>query len=116
MKTRALAIALFAVLAAGRAEAAPSWMSPEKSGPFMFNLQIGPAIGARNAINMGALVLDFGFALDSGRHAYLLFPLQFQFANAGVNVFGVNNDYTIGYIMVPVVFEYYIDIPPAPGR
>ena len=103
------------VAGAGRAVAAPSWMSPEKSGPFMFNLQIGPAIGARNAINMGALTLDFGFALDSGRHAYLLFPLQFQFADAGVSVFGVSNEYTVGYIMVPVGFQYDIAIPTAPG-
>jgi len=115
MRTRIVAVALLTLLAAARAEAAPSWMSPDKSGPFMFNLQIGPAIGARNAINMGALVLDFGFALDPGRHAYLLFPLQFQFADAGVNVFGVSNDYTIGYVMVPIGFQYDIAIPTAPG-
>jgi hypothetical protein len=103
MKTRLAAFAVAATLAfAARASAAPLWMSPEKSGPFMFNLQIGPAIGARNAINMGALTLDFGFALDSGRHAYLLFPLQFQFADVNVSVFGVGNDYTVGYIMVPI--------------
>lgn len=117
MKTRlaTLACLAFVVAGAGRAEAAPSWMQPDKSGPFMFNLQIGPAIGARNAINMGALTLDFGFALDSGRHAYLLFPLQFQFADAGVSVFGVNNSYTVGYVMVPVGFQYDIAIPTVPG-
>jgi hypothetical protein len=98
------------------AAAAPSWMQEDKSGPFMFNLQIGPAIGARNAINMGALVLDFGIALDHGKHAYLLFPLQFQFASVGVSVFGVsNNDYTVGYVMVPIGFQYDIAIHAVPG-
>jgi hypothetical protein len=111
-------IAVVALLLLGLSHtvaAAPSWMQADKSGPFMFNLQIGPAIGARNAINMGAIVLDFGFALDSGKHAYLLFPLQFQFANVGVNIFGVSSDYTVGYIMVPVGFQYDIAIPQVPG-
>ncbi|MGZ3440643.1 MAG: hypothetical protein ACXVDD_14070 [Polyangia bacterium] len=97
------------------ASATPSWMQEGKSGPFMFNLQIGPAIGARNATNMGAIVLDFGYALDSGKHAYLLFPLQFQFANVGVSVFGVSSDYTVGYIMVPLGFQYDIAIRAVPG-
>jgi hypothetical protein len=97
------------------ASATPSWMQEDKAGPFMFNLQIGPAIGARNAINMGAIVLDFGFALDAGKHAYLLFPLQFQFANVGVSVFGVSSDYTVGYVMVPVGFQYDIPVHAVPG-
>jgi hypothetical protein len=110
------ALVLFVLLTVGStAHAAPGWMQDAKAGPFMFNLHIGPAIGARNAINMGAIVLDFGFALDSGHHAYLLFPLQFQFANVNYNVFGVGGDYTVGYVMVPVGFQYDISIPPAPG-
>jgi len=32
-----------------------------------------------------------------------------------VNVFGVSNDYTIGYVMVPIGFQYDIAIPTAPG-
>lgn len=111
---RTLTLCLFIGLAT-TAHATPAWMQDAKSGPFMFNLQIGPAIGARDAINMGAIVLDFGFSLDSGHHAYLLFPLQFQFANVSYNVFGVGGDYTVGYVMVPVGFQYDISIPPAPG-
>ena len=113
MRIAVVALLLFAVT--GRAAATPSWMQEDKSGPFMFNLQIGPAIGARNAINMGAIVLDFGFALDAGKHAYLLFPLQFQFADVGVSVFGVSNDYTVGYVMVPIGFQYDIAIHAVPG-
>ena len=114
MRTRLLLlVALLSV--GGVARAAPAIFQDGKAGPFMFNFQIGPAIGARNATNMGAIVLDFGFALDPGRHAYLLFPLQFQFADVGVSVFGVSNDYTIGYVMVPVGFQYDIAIPHVPG-
>jgi hypothetical protein len=111
---RAMAVCMLLGLGAV-GNAAPSWMQDAKSGSFMFNFQIGPAIGARNAINMGAIVLDFGFALDSGRHAYLLFPLQFQFADVSYSVFGVGGDYTLGYVMVPIGFQYDIAIPPAPG-
>jgi hypothetical protein len=95
--------------------AAPSWMQEGKSGPFMFNLQIGPAIGAKDSINMGAIVLDFAYAVDSRRSAYILFPLQFQFANAGVSVLGFSTSYTIGYIMVPLGFQYDFAIPQVPG-
>ena len=103
------------LVVAGRAHATPSWMQDGKPGPFMFNFQIGPAIGARNAINMGAIVLDFGIALDPDRRAYLLFPLQFQFADAGYSILGYSNDYTVGYVMVPVGFQYDIAIPHVPG-
>jgi hypothetical protein len=116
MRAIVLALAFAATAAvATPAHATPAWMQDGKAGPFMFNFQIGPAIGARNATNMGAIVLDFGFAVDSGRHAYLLFPLQFQFADAGYSVFGVSNSYTVGYIMVPAGFQYDIAIPAVPG-
>ncbi|HXU68394.1 MAG TPA: hypothetical protein VN947_03645 [Polyangia bacterium] len=107
---------LVAFLAFGStASAMPSLFQDGKAGPFMFNFQIGPAIGARNAINMGAIVLDFGFAVDPGRHAYILFPLQFQFADVNVSIFGTGADYTVGYVMVPVGFQYDIAIPGVPG-
>lgn len=107
---------LLAILTVGgAARATPSLLQDGKAGPFMFNFQIGPAIGARNAINMGAIVLDFGFALDPGRHAYLLFPLQFQFADAGYDILGTGTDYTIGFVMVPIGFQYDIAIPGLPG-
>jgi hypothetical protein len=112
---RLLPVAALLLCVARPAAAAPGWMQPGKPGPFMLNLQIGPAIGARNAINMGAIVLDLGFALDHDRNAYLLFPLQFQFADVSYNVFGVGGDYTVGYIMVPLGFQYDIAIPQVPG-
>jgi hypothetical protein len=97
------------------ASAAPAWMQPGKSGPFMLNLQIGPAIGAKDAINMGAIVLDFGFAVDADKRAYVLLPLQFQFANVSNSIFGIGVDYTVGYVMVPAGFQYDIPIPMVPG-
>jgi len=112
---RNFVLVLLLTLASASARATPTWMQEGKAGPFMFNLQIGPAIGARNAFNMGAIVLDFGFALDPARNAYLLFPLQFQFADAGYSVFGVNRGYTVGYVMVPIGFQYDIAIPHVPG-
>jgi hypothetical protein len=114
MSHRLLIVILFLALSRS-ASAAPAWMQEGKSGPFMFNLHIGPAIGAKDAGNMGALVLDFGFAVDRGRHAYILFPLQFQFANVGYTLFGVSTSYTVGYIMVPLGFQYDIAIPQVPG-
>ena len=111
---RAFLVAALLVVAAP-ASAAPGWMQPGKAGPFMLNFHIGPAIGARNAINMGAIVLDLGFAVDHDRNAYLLFPLQFQFADVNYNVFGVGGDYTVGYIMVPLGFQYDFAIPQVPG-
>jgi hypothetical protein len=115
MRMRIAVGALLLVGLGHTASATPSWMQEDKSGPFMFNLQIGPAIGARNAINMGAIVLDFGIAVDPGKHAYILVPLQFQFANVGVSVLGVSNDYTVGYVMFPVGFQYDIPIHAVPG-
>ena len=80
-----------------------------KSGRFMFNLHIGPSIGAKDAITMGAIVLDMGIAVDPGFRAYILMPLQFQFANQSFYVFGFGTSYTVGNIMVPLGFQY--DIP-----
>jgi hypothetical protein len=111
---RVLVVALLLGLSQS-AWAVPSWMQEGKTGPFMFNLHIGPAIGAKDAINMGAIVLDFGFAVDHKKNAYLLFPMQFQFANVSYSVFGVSGGYTVGYIMVPLGFQYDIAIPQVPG-
>lgn len=69
----------------------------------MVNFKIGPAFGAYNAGHQGAIVLDAGFSVLPNKNAYILLPLQFQFAEGG------------GAIIVPVGFQYDIAIPKAPG-
>ena len=108
-------VSLFLLSFAARASAYPSWMSEDRSGRFMFNFKSGLASGARDAITMGAIVLDFGIALDEAKRAYLLFPLQFQFADVNYFVLGSGGDFTVGYIMVPLGFEYDIPIHALPG-
>jgi hypothetical protein len=41
--------------------------------------------------------------------------LQFQFANIDYSVFGVGGTTTVGYVMVPLGFQYDIPIHPVPG-
>lgn len=79
--------------------AAPS----DKVGRFMANFKIGPAIGAHNAGHQGAIVLEAGWSVLPNKNAYLLFPLQFQFAEGG------------GAIILPVGFQYDIGIKQVPG-
>ncbi len=83
----------------GSAPAAPS----DKVGRFMANFKIGPAIGAHNAGHQGAIVLEAGWSVLPNKNAYLLFPLQFQFAEGG------------GAIILPVGFQYDIGIKQVPG-
>jgi hypothetical protein len=101
---------LAAMLASTKAALAlPDWMSEGKSGRFMFNLKPGPAITAKAPVDgdpkptMGALVLDFGFAVDHVRNAYLLFSLQFQLHDKG------------NAVIVPFGFQYDIPIHKVPG-
>lgn len=82
-----------------------------KSGRFMFNFHIGPAIGAKDALDMGAIVLDFGIALDNQQRAYLLVPLQFQFSRVSISILGFGTSYTVGTVMVPIGFQYDIPMP-----
>lgn len=71
----------------------------DKAGRFMANFKIGPALGAYNAGHMGAIVLDVGWSVLPNNNAYLLFPLQFQFASGG------------GAVFLPVGFQYDIAMP-----
>jgi len=85
----------------------------EKSGRFMFNLKIGPALCAVSAISrgsasasaecgslhQGALVFDFGWSVLPNRNAYLLFPFQLQFRES------------LTTVMIPVGFQYDIQLP-----
>src|SRR5579862_442545 len=89
MKRLFAAFALAATLAsAGAAHALPAWMQHGKSGRWMFNLKLGPAITAKGFFDcgfaecrptMGAIVLEMGVAVDSKFNAYIILPVpQFQ--------------------------------------
>lgn len=110
-----LAGCLFLVLGllCSRPAQAQRYYGQLKPGPFMFNLKLGAAIGiaGERAVrptlfttqDQFTLVLDFGFAVDRDRNAYLLFPLQFQ----------VNSTYSM--VMIPFGFQYDIPITPVRG-
>jgi hypothetical protein len=88
-----------ALLGAGSTASADNLGAP-KVGPWMFNFHIGPVVGINGyGYTSGAIVLDFGYALDGGRNAYLLFPFQVEFAEFGA------------IIMVPLGFQYDIKLP-----
>lgn len=74
---------------------------PEKAGPFMFNVKIGPAfcLYPSNCPHQGAIVLDLGAALTRNRNGYLLLPVQFQFLPGA------------SAIIVPVGFQYDVRLP-----
>jgi len=75
----------------------------DKVGRFIANFKIGPAIGAHNAGHHGAIVLEAGWSVLPNKNAYLLLPLQFQFAEGG------------GAVILPVGFQYDIGISKVPG-
>ena len=71
----------------------------DKSGRFMFNFKIGPAFGVYSAGHAGTIVLDFGWSVLPNKNAYLLIPLQFQFAQG------------FGSVIIPVGFQYDFQMP-----
>lgn len=71
----------------------------DKAGRFMFNFKIGPAFGVYSAGHSGAIVLDFGWSVLPNKNAYLLIPLQFQFAQG------------VGSVIIPVGFQYDFQMP-----
>lgn len=89
----------------GGAAASPGAPVPagDKVGRFMANFKIGPSFGAYNAGHQGAIVLELGWSVLPNKNAYLLFPLQFQFASGG------------GAVILPVGFQYDIAIAKVPG-
>lgn len=128
---RAGVLGALLLLLAGRAEAAEFLGQPgtaDKSGPFMFNFKLGPAIpvyfkdlapgfSALDALPAQfAMELEFGFALDKNRQAYLTFPFQFEVVQRSVLIgpVGVFN-VTYATIMIPVAFQYDIPISAVPG-
>lgn len=82
-----------------------------KAGRFMVGLKLAPAIGIQDNNNVDlfptetqfALQLEAGYAFDSARRAYVLFPLQFHFGGGATSV------------MVPLGFQYDLPITPLPG-
>ncbi len=89
--------------ATGSGDASSPAPPSDKVGRFMASFKIGPAIGAHNAGHQGAIVLEAGWSVLPNKNAYLLFPLQFQFAEGG------------GAIILPVGFQYDIGIKQVPG-
>lgn len=75
--------------------------APDKAGPFMFNIKIGPAfcLYPSNCAHQGSIVLDLGAALTRNRNGYLVLPVQFQF-QPGASA-----------IIVPVGFQYDVRLP-----
>lgn len=75
--------------------------APDKAGPFMFNVKIGPAfcLYPSGCAHQGAIVLDLGAALTRNRNGYLVLPVQFQF-QPGASA-----------IIVPVGFQYDVRLP-----
>lgn len=110
--------------------ASAEFLGPQggKSGPFMGNLKMGVAIPVyfdNLPSNLSALdvlpaqyamQLEFGFALDKDRRAYLTFPFQFQVVQRNVLVpfFGTLSA-TYATVMLPVAFQYDIPISAVPG-
>lgn len=119
------------LLLAGRAEAG-EFLGPQgstgKSGPFMFNFKLGPAIPVYFkdlAPGLGpldvlpaqfAMELEFGFALDKDRQAYLTFPFQFEVVQRSILIPFLGT-VTASYatVILPVAFQYDIPISAVPG-
>lgn len=116
------------------ARAFPAWMQSDKAGRFMFNLKFGAAIGLRDvwtgqnaqASRRGddyfALVLDFGIALDDGKSAYIVLPLQFQVHDTGSGICPIAGQPCIysgvepwQMVMIPLGFQYDLAIKAVPG-
>ena len=109
--TTLVALAML-VVGARSASALPSWMQEGKSGRWMFNLKLGPAITAKNFESIpnhftaGSIILEMGVAVDRKYNAYIILPVpQFQV------------DSNFGYfswVMLPFGFQY--DIPLLPHK
>lgn len=113
-----------------RTASAAEFLGPQggKSGPFMANLKMGVAIPVYfkdlpsnvSALDVlpaqFAMQLEFGFALDKDRNAYLTFPFQFEVVQRSVLVpfFGTLTA-TYATVMLPVAFQYDIPIAALPG-
>src|SRR4051812_31631129 len=97
MKLFARTLALSALLY-GLSFAAPSAAhAQDKTGPMMFNLKLGPAIGVSNSNTQFGLEFEFGYAIAP--NAYLIFPLGLTFGGGATT------------LAIPVGFQYDIGFP-----
>src|SRR5262249_24971801 len=103
---------VIATLANMKAASAFDWSigNDAKSGRFMANLKIRPAIGVKDANNQFALLLDGGFAVTPDGNGYVLFALQFHF---GGSPSGFGSGSFTG-LFVPFGFQYDFALP-VPG-
>lgn len=81
---------------------APPAPSALKSGRFMVNLRIGPAIGLKDIDSSFLLSPEFGVAILPEYKGYLIAPLAFQFGSG----------YTL--VQIPLGFQYDLALP-VPG-
>lgn len=95
---------MIASLANMKTASAFDWLkgNDAKSGRFMANLKIGPAIGVKDANTQFALMLDGGYAVTPDGNGYVVLALQFHFAGGTTGV------------IVPAGFQYDFALP-VPG-
>lgn len=75
----------------------------EKVGRFMANFKIGPAVCLYACSHQGTMLLEIGYSVLPNKNAYLLLPLQVQFAPSG------------SVVMVPIGFQYDLPVSRVPG-
>jgi hypothetical protein len=75
----------------------------EKVGRFMLNFKIGPALCLYACSHQGVMLLEIGYSVLPNKNAYLLLPLQAQFAPSG------------SVVMVPIGFQYDLPVSRVPG-
>lgn len=75
----------------------------EKVGRGIASFKIGPSICLYNCFHEGSILLEIGYSVLPNKNAYLLLPIQFQFAPNG------------SVIMVPLGFQYDLAVPRVPG-
>lgn len=81
----------------------PGQPPTEKVGRFMANFKIGPAICLYACSHQGMMLIEIGYSVLPNKNAYLLLPLQAQFAPNG------------SVVMVPIGFQYDLAVPRVPG-
>lgn len=81
----------------------PQTPQTEKVGRFMANFKVGPAICLYACSHQGTMLLEIGYSVLPNKNAYLLLPLQAQFAPSGA------------VVMVPIGFQYDLAVSRVPG-
>ncbi len=81
----------------------PPWMQDGKSGNWMFNFKLGPALNAYAGVTQGVFAFELGYAVTPDHNGYVTFAPQFQ-----VSAFW-------SWIIIPFGFQYDIPIKSVPG-